>query len=127
MSKKFIRVATQHAKRSPSTYQLAAICFKGGRILSISCNEGLQHAEERCIRKLKKKSGRDISGVNMMIIRIQANDNLSLAKPCSNCLKIIQSNNINKIYYTDWDGNLIIERACDMTTTHMSVGQRSIM
>lgn len=57
--------------------------------------------------------------LNMMVIRLDNNNNLVNARPCYNCSKLMKSIGINKIYYSV-DNKIICERVSHITTLQIS-------
>jgi len=66
--------------------------------------------------------------VNLLIIRIDKDNRLKMAKPCFHCLKSIkQLNTIKKIYYSTGNGDEIVcEKVSQMSTTHISKANRHL-
>ena len=68
------------------------------------------HAEVDAIRNLKKTRIR--KKISILVYRTNNNCDLTMAKPCNNCiynmLKYAKKKNyyIEKICYTDWNGNV---------------------
>jgi len=46
--------------------------------------------------------------VNLIVIRVNSNGELTCSKPCFNCSRLIRRNCvfINKIYYSNWSGQI---------------------
>ena len=70
------------------------------------------HAEVDAINNLKYTKKR--TKVNLFVFRSNKQGNtLTMSKPCDNCIKYIYKNinskgyRLNKIYYTDFDGNIL--------------------
>lgn len=64
---------------------------------------GCQHAEFRVI----VKHGLDnCKGKNMAVFRTTPGGNVSMAKPCSSCQRVIKNAGIRTVYYTNWDGDI---------------------
>ena len=53
-----------------------------------------------------------------MVVRVRKDGTTAIAKPCYDCLPIIQSLNVRYVYYTDYNGDLRREAASTMTTQH---------
>lgn len=45
-------------------------------------------------------------GLNLLVLRVLRNGQLSMARPCDICTKLIQHTGIRRVYYSDWDGQL---------------------
>lgn len=59
------------------------------------------HAEVDCIVKAGKD---DFSDYNMLVLRVDRNNNLTCSKPCEGCRSILQQFNFKEVYYSDFDG-----------------------
>lgn len=102
-------------------FKVAAVIFKGSRILSTghndirSCSkvqdryknwrESL-HAEQDCIRK----ASRNLKGTTMLVLRRNPSGSLQLARPCEMCWGWIRDCGIKGVYYTNSDGGITYER-----------------
>lgn len=80
---------------------------------NIDKNHSSIHAEVDAVYNLKRTSKR--TKINLFVFRTNKQGNiLTMSKPCNNCLNYIHKNlgikgyRLNKIYYTDFDGNLCI-------------------
>lgn len=45
-------------------------------------------------------------GCDIVVVRILKDDSLTMAKPCTECVRFMRSYGINDIYYTDWNGQV---------------------
>lgn len=111
--KQFILMAIQEAKKSDHKQKIGAIIFKGKRVISVGHNyssrsvrsvtkrfcrwETSVHAEVSCILNAK----RDLKGYNILVIRINNQGKLMLAKPCKYCLAYLNHVQIKYCYYSD--------------------------
>ena len=76
------------------------------------------HAEMSAIKKHYHKNTKaktKLKKINMLVIKTGFHDNrLTMSKPCHNCLLSMEKLSakkglkVNKIYYSDLDGNIII-------------------
>ncbi len=100
-------------KSSFEQHRIGAVIVKGSRILSTGYNQRRPsnilknptlHAEAAAILKLLK-AGRqhDLVGSTIYVSRITPGGRVALAKPCYNCMALIKSVGINRIYYTTND------------------------
>lgn len=137
------------ACNSSNQYQLAACLLQYGRIINTpKCNVsrncyrgytcGSLHAEARVLvshfgnlinydRKFgwrfhmstRKKEKHDI-----MVIRINKSDKNSIqlvnARPCQNCLEMMKSIKIKRVYYSNNLGEIVCENIKDMVSIHSS-------
>ena len=56
--------------------------------------------------------------VDLLVVRMRKDKTVAIAKPCYDCLPIIQCLGIRYVYYTNRDGELVRESAANMTTEH---------
>ena len=61
------------------------------------------HAELAAIKNFPYPPS-NLSKCKLVNIRIKANGELSMAKPCTNCAKLLQDLDLTKIWYTNWQG-----------------------
>ncbi len=59
-----------------------------------------------------------------MVIRIGCDKKLYNARPCINCLNMMKSVGINRVFYSNDDGNIICEKVKDMISIQASVAMR---
>jgi tRNA(Arg) A34 adenosine deaminase TadA len=111
---------------------MAAVIFKGGKILSMGVNSrrisGLQeryklnknlvgiHAEIDAILAVRKKI--DLNGAKIAVIRRSRVDsatapNLGLAKPCEMCQAVLYSYGIRRAAFSVSDSEFGVMRVCD--------------
>jgi len=116
-------VNSQEFKEDTKTFYVAsAVLDHKGRILSIAANSERKthplmkiyseaiggkhkiylHAE---IAALVKNRG---DAESIIVIRVTRHKTLALAKPCPICQMAIEKAGIQRIYYTDIDGDLVI-------------------
>lgn len=60
--------------------------------------------------------------LDLMVIRLLKDGSTAMAKPCYDCLPIIQLLDIRYVYYTNYQGELVRELASEMTTQHRCSG-----
>lgn len=125
ISKFIIEKTIEEAKKSNHTHKIGACIFHKKAIISLGRNHPFQsvkhlhprftkwptsiHAEIDSILKAR----RPVQGCSMLIIRINKQGRLMLAKPCKHCLSYIVYTGIGfkNIYYTNNSGE--IERLDD--------------
>ena len=108
-------------------YKMGAVIFKGPRILSSGHNEirgngrihpkykyfdNTIHAEQSAVLSLKdwgKAKNSDI-----LIVRINNSGKFSLAYPCPMCQSFLKFLGINKVYFSDRDGNISYIKCRDL-------------
>jgi len=73
------------------------------------------YLEDKIIRHLNKSS--------IVVIR-HKNGKLTMSKPCKNCISFMKTLGIKKIYYSNENGNIIVENIKKIKTTHISCTNR---
>lgn len=107
----------QNNKRQP--FKIGAIIFKGSSVLGYGTNsirsckriknkykkfiESL-HAEQHAIISVKNR--KTLKGASILVIRLNKNNELRLAKPCEMCMGFIKHVGISKIYYSTNNGEI---------------------
>jgi deoxycytidylate deaminase len=107
-----INIAIEEAQKGDHKQMLGCVIFNKKKIISKGHNSCLKsvknlhpkyqkwpgsvHAEVDAIIKAKT----DLKGCDMLIVRINKNKQLRLAKPCESCMNYIKYIGIHKIYYT---------------------------
>ena len=61
----------------------------------------------------------------LIVIRIDNNNNLCDSKPCEECINIIKTHGIKKVYYST-NGGIIIEKVSLMSSDHLSYAQKHL-
>lgn len=107
--------AQELAVNNGRTYHLAAILRRNGRVVRVGENtdkthprfkrqyddgtwSSHMHAEMNVLRFAEP-------GDEIEVMRFKKCDHgLTMAKPCSICLKAMKESGIKKVRYTDWDG-----------------------
>ena len=116
-----LNAVINEAKKSTYRYKVGACIFKNKRIISRACNSvrsnpihpkyqnylNSYHAEQRVVVGLEWKS---LKGCNIIIIRINNNNELRNAKPCKKCIELIKHLKLFKIYYSTNNGEIIMEK-----------------
>lgn len=113
-----IKKAIEEAESSEFyPFKIGAVIFKGKRILSSGKNgirsssihpkyknylESL-HAEQNALIGL---NWNHLKGCSILVIRINRNGELTIAKPCKMCMALLNYVGIKKIYYSDSDGTI---------------------
>ena len=72
------------------------------------------HAEQNALKKLKPiKKKKNLETINLLVVRFSKTNKLQSSKPCSNCIKIMNTMpekkgyKIQNIYYSNSDGNIV--------------------
>jgi hypothetical protein len=74
---------------------------------------------------VKKQKSRNTQKYNLLVIRISGENNLVNARPCYNCLDMLNACNIKKIYYSTEDG-IKCENVSNMVSINASAITRLI-
>jgi hypothetical protein len=69
----------------------------------------------------QKDSKKKNTNVDLFVIRVNNEKQLRNARPCHNCLTMMKCIGINRIFYSDNNGNIICEKAKDMTSIQASI------
>lgn len=71
------------------------------------------HAEEDALLKLRKNHSNKLEPIHLLVIRISANNKLQSSKPCSACLRVMNTlpskkgYKIKNIYFSDGNNNIV--------------------
>lgn len=60
----------------------------------------------------------------LLVIRVNNEGKLVNSRPCNDCIKILKRYPIKKIYYSNDNGEIIVEKLMDMELLHDSTGYR---
>ena len=103
-----------------SSFKFSACFIQNNKIISnIYKNNYNYHAEENVIVKYinnLKKNKR----TNLIVIRLNGDNELCNARPCFHCLQLIKKNNIKKVYYSDINDSIIQENVNNMISVHIT-------
>jgi len=121
-----LKKAIESAERSKMyPYRLGCVVFKGKRILSCGFNQirtsnaipdrfkkfiEALHAEQHAIMRIPNKEL--LNGASLLVIRINRNGKLTNARPCKNCMKTISYFKLSNIYYSNENGEIVMEKTC---------------
>ncbi len=115
---KFLKIAIKAAQAKEFdeqlVYTLASVLVRGGNILSIGFNKPIRngfvehftsfwysnlHAEMAAVYQARDKS--DLTGCKMYTARLRySGTELGIAKPCKDCVHVMQRYGIKRAYYT---------------------------
>lgn len=111
--------AKQALKSEFAQHRLGAVIVKGGRILATGFNSRRPssllhtetlHAEAAAILKLlKEKRLEDLAGSDLYVTRFTKGGAIGMARPCSECMALIESVGIKRIHYTTDYGTTVSE------------------
>ena len=121
-----LKKAIENAEKSKMyPYRLGCVVFKGKRILSYGYNQirtsnaipdkykkyiEALHAEQHAIMKIQNKEL--LNGASLLVIRINRHGKLTNARPCENCMKTIVHFKFSNIYFSNENGEIVMERVC---------------
>jgi tRNA(Arg) A34 adenosine deaminase TadA len=104
------------AMNNGRTYHIAAILKRGKDVIRIG--ENTNKTSPKFTRQYKDGSWASHMHAEMNVLRFAKpgdtlevmrfspiNEELTMAKPCSICMKFIKKAKIKKVRYTDWNGN----------------------
>lgn len=108
-----LQAAITEASKSEHRFRMAAVIFSKKSIISKGRNQSNRslkhflpkfwkwpysvHAEMDAVIKARQ----DISGMSILVVRLDAKNSLTLAKPCQHCLTYLDYVGIKKIFYSD--------------------------
>lgn len=116
-----IKRAEMEAKKSNHNPKIGAVIFKGKRIYGSGHNnirsssismkhrkfEESLHAEQSALLNLDWSK---LKGLSILVYRINSVGELGMAKPCPMCHKLLDYVGIKNIYYTNSNGEIILEK-----------------
>lgn len=95
----FNKAAKRAAKGSKRNYRLAALGIREDGT-EVYCPNGnpqyptlYSHAEKRLCRKLDK-------GASVYVVRVGANGNYRMARPCARCQYVMRKRKVKRVFYT---------------------------
>lgn len=117
--------AIEEANKALGDKRHGAILFSNKSIISKGHNEynidkNTLHAEECCF----KEYNINYYGHNILIIRINTNKKLLNSKPCKQCVEILKKYGVKKIYYSDENQNIVMEKTNNIKTDFITSGQK---
>ena len=75
----------------------------------------MTESEEKCMSKIIKK----LSKISLIVIK-NNNNILSISKPCNACIKIMKILKMKNIYYSDYNGEIVMEKIRNINSVHES-------
>lgn len=109
----FAEIAKKEATKSQCKFRVGAVAIHRGKIISVGFNrycsgpcpyrKGTEsfHAEQIALSR-RGKSSVD----TLVVVRIDSNNNFTMAKPCKKCIAHSKRSGIKKIIYSDRLGKL---------------------
>lgn len=116
-----LKRAILEANKSTYEYRIGAVVFKGKRIFGSGHNgirsssismkyknwEESLHAEQSALLNLDWSK---LKGCSILVYRTNRSGKIGMAKPCPMCSKLIKYVGIKNIYYTNENGEIILEK-----------------
>lgn len=116
-----VKLAIQEAKKSKHYPMIGAVVFKGKKILGSGHNEIRSsslsmkhrkwkeslHAEQAALLNLDWNK---LKGCSILVMRVSKTGKLGICRPCEMCQKIIEHVGIKNVYYTNKDGEIVLEK-----------------
>lgn len=117
-AKHIVKEAIRVANKSKHEFRVGAVLYKGGSIIRASFNTKqyinyrrknfifvpTRHAEMACMHLMPLDVLNDCS---MLVVRVSKANTITCAKPCSACLSAMLNAGIKKIFYSDYDGEIV--------------------
>lgn len=117
VSSTLVDLAIEEAYKSDNKFRHGCVIFNKKKIIAQGHNysaRSIEKLDQRYKKHLHSahaeivtimKAKRDLTGMSMLVVRIDADGNLRMSKPCDYCTDFIIDKDINfrKIYYTTND------------------------
>jgi len=110
---KGVRAAIRAAEQSEFySHKVGAAVFVGSKLISIGCNKHKSHPKSLCwsqhaeFNSLIRKVDMNLSKAILYVVRLTRTNRISYARPCNECQKLINSLQIKRVFYTNYQGNL---------------------
>jgi len=116
-TKTILRAGYSAAMQSDHLFKMGAVLFKGGSVFRTACNNtkihadilkyneyGTRHAEMNVLLNIPDDV---LNGMSLMVVRVNSKGLFTAAKPCKTCFTALLDRGINKVYYTDYNGQLV--------------------
>ena len=111
-----LKKAIEEANLSDYQHRVAAVIFKGKRVISVAHNAvksnqipykfknffESSHAEAEAILKARQ----NLKGYDILVVRINKMNELMMAKPCDFCEKFIDYVSLRNVFYSTNDGEI---------------------
>jgi deoxycytidylate deaminase len=146
MSGKFDRILNRlrplAENHNENNFCHVAVLIKAGKVISCGYNSMRGnislHAERDAIYKYlsiigislslnntrcMKKIQRTMSSISILVIRWKG-DAFRYSKPCSCCVSILKTVGIRKVYYSNNEGDIEIDKTDEICTNHLSTYYR---
>jgi len=112
LRKSIVQAAISEARKSTEIFRMGAVIFSKKTIVSSSRNQACRslkhlhpkffkwpysvHAEVGAVIQARQ----DISGMSILVVRLNRHGRFALAKPCKHCLTYLNYVHIKRVYYS---------------------------
>lgn len=125
MKNTILKRAINIAEKNSMKWKIAAIIFKGGKIISTSINQKRYssklhpkfkvwidslHAEQAAIISART----NLKNTSILVIHLGPKGQLKNAKPCEKCSSYLRFVGIKKVYYSTDNGQIIYSNINDL-------------
>jgi len=113
-----IKKAMDEAKKSNNRFRMGAIIFDKKNVISVGHNCSFRsikhfypnfqkrkysiHAEVDAIIKART----DVKGYSLLVVRLNAKNELTLSKPCEHCMMYIEYVGVKNVFYSNKEGEI---------------------
>ena len=130
------KVAYEHSKTNTRCAHMSCSIFINGKLHHVVSNNKENHAEMAALKVLFPSWLTWVTSVtklsiimwlyclfstkvvDIFVMRVRKDGTLAIAKPCLDCLTVLKRINIRHVYYTNFEGRVVVERAQDMVSSH---------
>jgi len=60
----------------------------------------------------------------MVVIRINANGSLTQSMPCVKCVQFMKMCGVKRVYYSNWNGDIVTQKISNFVGQHVTIGYR---
>ena len=145
-TQRYVELAMEKATESDLAKRHGCVIVRAGKVRAVTCNTSTRsvmsgrhmptmHAE-MCALSLvfRKRQQDDEPGrrhrlqykknrnrhVDLYVIRIGAENKLLNSRPCRECVRALQKMGVDRVFYSDAAGNVVMEKVSTMTADHLS-------
>ncbi len=123
--KNILNLAINQAKkvilgdRKSGKYRLGAVLFSNNNILSVGNNKfskthplSLTPYKSICAEfdAILGVPRNELEGSNICVVRINQKNELTMARPCAHCQRLLKQSGIKKVYWSDFSGAINVTR-----------------
>lgn len=144
-TQRYVELAMEKAQESDLYKRHGCVLVRSGKVRAVTCNTSSRsalsgrtmptlHAEMCALsqvfrkrqspgtnrrQRLQSKKIRN-RNVDIYVIRINAENDLLNSRPCQDCLRALRKMGVDRVFYSNTDGDIVMEKVCDMESTHLS-------